>query len=193
MLQSLSGLSAPNYDSSVPALLKALSRSSAASYRCSLVAKNLLRRRDRLEPARSQLRVRPSKYVFSSKIITRTSPRELWDRSDSFSRAHLALERGGPHRCCSSLYGSSFGILDRSIVRSIGAEASANLSAAITAIWSRASGQRLQKARESRLVFRRKTRDPGAAAPKRIADPAAPYTRTLPRQRVSPRNLWRKR
>ena len=90
MLQSLSGLSAPNYDSSVPALLKALSRSSAASYRCSLVAKNLLRRRDRLEPARSQLRVRPSKYVFSSKIITRTSPRELWDRSDSFSRAHLA-------------------------------------------------------------------------------------------------------
>ena len=52
---------------------------------------------------------------FRSKIITRTSPRELWDRSDSFSRAHLALNES-PHRCCSSLYGSSFGILGSSIV-----------------------------------------------------------------------------
>ena len=56
---------------------------------------------------------------------------------------------------------------------------SANLSAAITAIWGRTSGQRHQKARESRLVSRLKTRDLVAPPTNHSAQPSAPYTRTL--------------
>ena len=69
--------------------------------------------------------------------------------------------------------GSSFGIVDCPAAASTSAEASSTSQLCSTAITGRASGQRLQKSRESILVFRRKTRDPGAAAPKRIASSSA--------------------
>ena len=174
-----------------------LSATSAPSYL--LPTHSKLSTSMRAWPARDRITLARSRFftalerVFKAKSGIRTDLRRLWERSESISRAHLALNREAFTGAARSLSGSSFGIVDTPTVISTGAEASSTSRLYSTAVTGRASGQRLQKARESRLVFRRKTRDLGAAAPKRIADPAAPYTRTLPRQRVSPRNLWRKR
>ena len=79
-------LSAPSNDSSVPSTAKNLPRSPCRQLSMLSGCKKLARDDDAKYPLVSSA----SQWRFPYKIIIRTSPRELWDRSDSFSRAHLA-------------------------------------------------------------------------------------------------------
>ena len=185
----------------VPSSYCSTQRCSAAKYalgsslhpaicsRCSLNRR--WRRRSRSAATRTFFHAawRPRKRHFPSKTTTRTDPRRHPKRSESISRQVLWLSFGC--QCCLAKAACEL-LKARGTQQSCGT-CSIEARARLCNLSLRETDSALQKARESRLAFRRKTRDPGAAAPKRIADPAAPYTRTLPRQRVSPRNPWRKR